>query len=114
MDAFRLAPRAEESRSRATPPLGCLLVGGTIQTELSIGLRSRRTKKRPRKLVKRVLRVVPFVRQEPPVHKSLVDRIPQLAGLMLVKSAYDPALKPVRSFVRWPEARTLSDTRDQP
>ena len=62
MDVFvshHVRKKAEVERHR--PSYACLLEG-TIQTELSIGLRSRRTNKGPRKLVKRVLPVVPFVR----------------------------------------------------
>jgi hypothetical protein len=42
-----------------------------------------------------VFRIVPFFRQIPRVQKSLVDRVPQLAGAKFMKFTYHPALKAV-------------------
>jgi hypothetical protein len=47
----------------------------------------------PRQSIKRVLRIIPFVRQIPRVQKSFVDRVPQLAGSKFMKFTDHPALK---------------------
>jgi hypothetical protein len=47
----------------------------------------------PRQSIKRVFRIIPFVRQILRVQKSLVDRVPQLAGSKFMKFTDDPALK---------------------
>ena len=48
-----------------------------------------------RQSVKRKFRIVPFLRQIPRVQKSLVDRVPQLAGSKFMKFTDDPALKSI-------------------
>jgi hypothetical protein len=48
-----------------------------------------------RQSVKRVFRIIPFVREIPRVQKSLVDRVPQLAGSKFMKFTDHPALKSV-------------------
>jgi hypothetical protein len=42
-----------------------------------------------------VFRIIPFLRYIPRVQKSLVDRVPQLAGSKFMKFTYHPALKSV-------------------
>jgi hypothetical protein len=53
----------------------------------------RRIAKWPRQSIKRVFRIIPFVRQILRVQKSLVDRVPQLAGSEFMKFTDDPTLK---------------------
>src|SRR3984957_8057161 len=47
----------------------------------------------PRQSIKLVFRIIPFVRQILRVQKSLVDRVPQLAGSKFMKLTDDPAFK---------------------
>jgi hypothetical protein len=48
-----------------------------------------------RQSIKRVFWIIPFVREIPRVQKSLVDRVPQLAGPKFMKFTDHPALKSV-------------------
>jgi hypothetical protein len=47
-----------------------------------------------------VFRIIPFVREIPRVQKSLVDRVPQLAGSKFMKFTNHPALKSVSGPIR--------------
>jgi hypothetical protein len=53
-----------------------------------------------RQAVKRIFWIIPFVREVPRVQKSLVDRVPQLAGSKFMKFTDYPALKPVSGPIR--------------
>jgi len=50
--------------------------------------------------IERVLGIIPLIRQCRSVHKSLVDRVPQLAGAEPVKVDNKVAFKPVSFRVR--------------
>jgi hypothetical protein len=52
-----------------------------------------------RQSIKRVFRIIPFVREIPRVQKSLVDRVPQLAGSKFMKFTDHPALKSVSGLI---------------
>src|SRR5271166_4237655 len=59
------------------------------------GTRKLRIAEWARQSVKRVFRIIPFVKEIPRVQKSLVDRVPQLAGSKFMKFTDHPALKSV-------------------